>query len=533
MKSINHEIIIVGAGMAGLTAAAYLSRAGYDVLLIDKNETCGGLLTSIQKDGFIFDTGPRSIENSGTVRTLLNDLEIPLELLESPVSIGIEDEILHYTSNESLYEYQSLLEKLYPDNKEEIAEIFVLIENVLKDMAILNEIENPLFRDMKHDIGYVLKELLPYIGKFLFAVRRINRRKNPVEETLKEMTSNQSLINIMTQHFFKNTPTFFALGYFFTYLDYFYPKGGTGKIPEVLEQKIIDWGGSILYNTEICEVVPSEKKLADIDENMFSYQDLIWCADLKSLYRFLKFSDLEEKASRKISNQKDKLLSKRGGDSVFSLYLGIDEPLDTFQAISNGHFFYTPSRKGLGESIWSTLTTIINNFETTPKETIMHWLDEYCQLNTYEISIPALRDPTLAPKGKTGLIVNLFFEYDLMKKVKERGWYEEFKKEVENRIIEILSNSIYPNIKDKILFRFSLTPISISNRVGSSEGAITGWSFENSIPVVQNILKISKSVKTPIPNVFQAGQWVYSPSGIPIAILTGLAAAKKVKKNKK
>jgi phytoene dehydrogenase-like protein len=532
MTTTNHEVIVVGAGMAGLTAAAYLSRAEHDVLLIEKNETCGGLISSIQKEGFVFDTGPRSIENSGAVRPLLNDLGILLELLKSPVSIGIENEILHYTSNESIYEYQSLLEKLYPDNKEEIAAIFLLIEKILKDMIILNEIDNPIFRDMRN-VGYLVKELLPYVGKFLFANRRINRRKVPVEDTLKKMTSNQSLIDIMTQHFFKGTPTFFALGYFYTYLDYFYPKGGTGKIPEALTQKIIDWGGSILYDTEICEIIPADNKLADIDGNTFSYENLIWCADLKSLYRFLKFRDLEEKVSRKISIQKDKLLSSRGGDSVFSLFLGIDEPLDKFQSISNGHFFYTPSKKGLGESTWNTLTKIITNFESTPKETIMQWLDEYCQLNTYEISIPGLRDPTLAPKGKTGLIVNIFFEYDLMKKVQDGGWYEEFKTEVENRMIEILSKSVYPKIKDKILFRFSLTPISISNRVGSSEGAITGWTFENPIPVVQNILKMTKSVKTPIPNILQAGQWVYSPSGVPIAILTGLAAAKNLMKNKK
>ena len=242
MTSTSHEVIIVGAGMAGLTAAAYLSRAGHDVLLIEKNENCGGLLNSIQKDGFVFDTGPRSIENSGAVRPLLNDLGISLELLKSPVSIGIENKILHFTSTESIYEYQSLLEKLYPDNKEEIAAIFLLIEKVLKDMAILNEIDNPIFKDMKHDIGYLVRELLPYLGKFLLANRRINRRKDPVEDTLKIITSNQSLINIMTQHFFKNTPTFFALGYFYTYFDYFYPKGGTGKIPEAVVKKIIEWG---------------------------------------------------------------------------------------------------------------------------------------------------------------------------------------------------------------------------------------------------------------------------------------------------
>jgi len=528
VKNISHEVIIVGAGMAGLTAAVYLSRAGHDVLLIEKNETCGGLVTSFQKDGFVFDSGPRSIENSGAVKPLLNDLGISLELLESPVSIGIENEILHYKSHESLHAYQFLLEKLYPDNKEEIIEIFVLIEKILKDAVILNEIDNPIFRDMKKEIGYLVRELLPYLGKFLLAIRRINRRNEPVEDTLKKITSNQSLIDIISQHFFKSTPTFFALGYFQTYLDYFYPKGGTGKIVEALSQKVIEWGGSILYDTEINEIVPSENNLTDVTGNTFFYENLIWCADLKSLYRFLKFHDLEEKVSRKISIQKDKLLSNRGGDSVFSLYLGIDEPLETFQSISNGHFFYTPSKKGLGESIWTRLETIINNFETTTKQDIMQWVDDYCQFNTYEISIPGLRDPTLTPKGKTGLIVSILFEYDLVKKIQEGGWYDEFKLEVENRILEALISSVYPIIKDKILFRFSSTPVSIANRVGSSEGAITGWSLENPVPVEHSILKMTKSVKTPIPNILKAGQWAYSPSGVPIAILTGLAAAKKL-----
>ena len=128
------------------------------------------------------------------------------------------------------------------------------------------------------------------------------------------------------------------------------------------------------------------------------------------------------------------------------------------------------------------------------------------------------------------MIISLLFEYDLFRKVQEASWYEEFKTEVENCILETISNSIYPGIKEKILFKFSSTPISISKIAGSSEGAITGWSFEKQIPVVNNLLKIFKSVLTPIPKVLQAGQWVYSPSGIPIAILTGFLSAKKVMK---
>ncbi len=112
------------------------------------------------------------------------------------------------------------------------------------------------------------------------------------------------------------------------------------------------------------------------------------------------------------------------------------------------------------------------------------------------------------------------------------GWYEEFKTEIENRMIDTLNSSIYPKIKEKILFTIATTPLSISNRVGSSEGAITGWSLEQPVPVTQNLLQIFGSIKTTIPNVLQAGQWVYSPSGIPIAILTGTLAAKKLIKRK-
>jgi phytoene dehydrogenase-like protein len=89
-------------------------------------------------------------------------------------------------------------------------------------------------------------------------------------------------------------------------------------------------------------------------------------------------------------------------------------------------------------------------------------------------------------------------------------------------------------LKDKIIARFSFTPLSIENRVGSSEGAITGWSFQKSMPVINKIQNSDRSVLTPVPSIFQAGQWAYSPSGVPMSILTGkLAADKALKQLKK
>ena len=362
---------------------------------------------------------------------------------------------------------------------------------------------------------------------------RINRMQEPVRDVLAELSSNQSLIDFLSLHFFKKTPYFFALGYFYVYLDYVYPKDGTRSLPEAMRRKIIDWGGQIQLGTEITEVVPAKKKVIDSNGNSYAYDRLIWCSDLKTLYQRFNAKNMQPKTVRKIEQKKDMYLSKHGEDSIFTLFIGADEPPETFKSICSEHFFYAPSRKGLGHTHRSELKSLLQNFDNLTKTDILRWVDTYCRLNTYEISIPALRQSSLAPEGKTGLIINLLFEYDLIKKVRDAEWYDRFKTEVENRMLDTLSRSIYPNLTDKVILQFSSTPLTIQNNVGSSEGAIVGWSNETGIPVVHNLLKIAASVKTPIPHVYQAGQWTYSPAGIPTAILTGSLAALRIIKGKK
>jgi hypothetical protein len=76
----------------------------------------------------------------------------------------------------------------------------------------------------------------------------------------------------------------------------------------------------------------------------------------------------------------------------------------------------------------------------------------------------------------------------------------------------------------------SATPLSIEKVAGSSEGAIVGWSYETGLPVASKLLQMAAAVRSPIPNVLHAGQWVYSPAGMPTAIFTGWYAAKRVMK---
>jgi phytoene dehydrogenase-like protein len=216
---------------------------------------------------------------------------------------------------------------------------------------------------------------------------------------------------------------------------------------------------------------------------------------------------------------------------VFSLFLGVDEPLESFRKIAHGHFFYTPSKTGLGETRRGELDHLLKNFERIDKKQILAWLDKFIRLNTYEISVPGLKDPTLAPQGKTGLIISFLAEYDLFRLIQEAGWLDEFISELEDRVLRVISGSVYPMLKDKIILRFSFSPLSIETRVGSSEGAITGWSFQKNMPVVNKIQHSGRSVRTPLPSVYQAGQWAYSPAGVPMSILTGKLAADKALKN--
>lgn len=184
--------------------------------------------------------------------------------------------------------------------------------------------------------------------------------------------------------------------------------------------------------------------------------------------------------------------------------------------------------KGLGTLHTTDLTQLMQNWDKLTKIELYDWLDKFTELNTYEISIPGLKNSDFVPQGKTGIIIGFLTDYDLFQKLKEKDWYEEFRQELETRIVNVITNSIYPMLKEKLMDSFSFTPLSIHSRVGSSEGAIVGWSFQESVPVPNKIQDTQKSVVTSIPNIFKAGQWTYSPAGVPMSILTGKLAADKV-----
>jgi phytoene dehydrogenase-like protein len=528
MQTETKQIVIVGAGIAGLTAAAYLVKNKYPVLLLEKNDRSGGLSGTFEKDGFSFDSGPRAFVNSGIIRPILSDLGIEWNYLENKISIGIENQLFQVHSMDDLKGYQQILLDLYPESKNDIPKIIHFMRQLSEYTKVLYEFDNPSFSPHMRDTNYIFKKLIPWLIKFLHANQKLHEYKIPIEVFLKRLTENQSLIDVITQHFFRGTPTYFALGYFYVYLDYFYPRGGTGAIINLLRDKILGAGGEIKLNQRISEVLPSEFRVIDSGGARYPYDYLIWAADLKTLYRSINPRGLEPKTHQKIESKKQQVLSSKGAESVFIIYLAVNRPPAYFQEHGGEHIFFTPSKSGLGEIHRKERERLLEDFDHSSKDEILDWLDRYIHLNTYEISVPVLRDSTLAPEGQTGVMISCLFDYEIFQKIDEAGWYDEFKVLVENQICDIISKTIYKGIDQDILFKYSSSPLTIHKICGSSEGAITGWSFEKEPPVINKLEDIPKSVQTPVPNIFQAGQWAYSPAGVPIAMLTGWYAAQKI-----
>lgn len=521
------DIIVIGGGIAGLTAALSLAHQGRDVLLIEKNENCGGLMNSFERGGFRFEAGARALVNAGLVKPLIEEFALDIEMLPNPITLGIEDRLLNINGEQALHLYADLLKDLYPESQDEVDRIILTIHQRIEDMKVLYGIESPLFA--KKNVLAMSPAAAAWMFKSIRTMFRIAKMNMPFEDYLDGLTTNQSLKDIVGQHFFRKTPVFFALSYFALYNDYIYPKGGVGAFIKKMVEAFETWGGEILYNTEIVCVDARNKMLKDSAGNEYRYNKMIWTGDLKALYTITRDEGLTKRSLDKFRTRKQAILAHQGAESVFSVFLAVDLPPEYFHEKASGHVFYTPNRQGLGTIHTAELQALLQRWDTVQKEDLYLWLERFCQYNTFEISIPVLRDPDAAPPGKTGIIISTLFDYNLTGRIRAKGWYEEFKRRVEELFIMTVSSSIYPNLKDKVLFSFSASPWSIYERVGSSEGSIVGWSFEGNIPVVTSMFKMNSSVKTALPDVYAAGKWVYSPAGGPTAIMTGRIAAKQCK----
>lgn len=269
-KEIEQTVIIVGAGVAGLTIAHQLCLRKIKTIVLEKENEVGGLARSFHYGDFTFDIGPHGFFKTD-------------KHVEDYVKEIVGDELLKVPKKSSV----KLLNNYYNWP--------LGIKTVIK---LPLKIKIKAFWDMiykKHYEGNSLKEyLLNYYGKTLFYLNfePYNKKflKRPMEEThpdwmkvgIKRAGAGEKLkMNTLWQLFFSLFEK--KTGHFS------YPEGGAGQFTQNLKKKIIALGGNIYTNANISAVKTENSKVKSITCNDREYElkTLIWTGPITEIYRLL------------------------------------------------------------------------------------------------------------------------------------------------------------------------------------------------------------------------------------------------------
>lgn len=84
LRSAPKTVVVIGAGLTGLTAGYRLNRLGYRVRVLERSERPGGVIRSIQEGGFLVEGGPNVLSVDGpAVLTFLREIGLGSEVVEA------------------------------------------------------------------------------------------------------------------------------------------------------------------------------------------------------------------------------------------------------------------------------------------------------------------------------------------------------------------------------------------------------------------------------------------------------------------
>ena len=287
-----------------------------------------------------------------------------------------------------------------------------------------------------------------------------------------------------------------------------------------------DHQGELKLKSEVTEIDLDQQQVTIKTGETFSYKTLVWAGSPPMMHRVVK--SLKPKLIKNQQLAISKTKKGKGADSVMTVFMKVKDPKRKLAKQAGMHTFFTPYLDGLTAHSMDLIKQKDGTF-VSDKTKIFNWIKEWYRRNTYEISVPVLRDPTLAPDDESGFIVSLLLDYQLTKFIADQGWYEDLKQISNQYFVDILDQTWIPGLKAGTYETMHASPLTMEKFAAVHEGSLSGWSFANK-PMLSEFLftRVAKSINTPYPNVFQAGQWAFAPAGLPTCALTGKLAADKV-----
>ncbi len=294
LQATNHyEQIVIGAGFAGLCAAALLTKKGYKTLLLEAHTVAGGCASFFKRKDFLFDVGATTVSGlapNKPIYKVFHELglldELNLKRLDVGISIKMKGQTIKRYRDSQRY-MQEFENSPFQDSITNVRDFFKEVHALDKlawELIDINERLLPVSLDDYIDLFQVRKiwknleglKLVPGLFSSTDSfLARFNLHNN---QDFKEFINEQLLIT--TQNLSSKTPYLSAaLGLAYSQ-EVFYPYGGIAEVSKILERYIKAQGGEILYKAKAKKIKTSssgfEVEVNHLKENkQFSAKALI------------------------------------------------------------------------------------------------------------------------------------------------------------------------------------------------------------------------------------------------------------------
>ena len=490
-----YDVVVIGAGNGGLTAAATLVQKGLKVLLLERHNIPGGAATSFCRGRFEFEVALHQLSGLGTP-------EKPGLLRMALDKLGVMDD-LEFVEIADLYHVAT------PDG-------FSITLKTDRDETIAALIEKfPREKDAIHKyFDLMARYANDMIGAFIFRDPEPSRDKYPdlykyalqnAKDILDEYFTDPLLKAVLAAYwgYIGVPPTRLAFAYLsmvlFQYMEFkpFHIKGGSQALSNAILNKFLSSGGTARFNCGAKKIVVEDGKVKGVitaDGDEIGCNHVISNASPVATYNHLMSP--EQVPEDAMAEMKSRNLST----SAFTLFIGFD---------------CEPDQLGITESTNFLMDSTDISDGVLDRMNRLDIEDEPLALSCYDIS-----DPQFSPPGTCQANVVTLKYGEPWLRIPPRQ-YNEVKFRCADAMLERIEG-IFPGARNHIEEIEIGTPLTHMRYLGHPLGAIYGYEM-----LTKDALFFQPSRYSAIGGLYFAGGWA-GDSGFEPTLRSGIAAAKSI-----